>query len=93
MAGSVLLTAKIGHSSLLLTAFRDSVLCIGEYRAPLSPADGFNRGQGRPFFQEAGPKVILAHLPHHRLKAIYPRNSTEIENVGLGGTWSVFRKP
>ncbi|MDR6509138.1 DNA-binding IclR family transcriptional regulator [Arthrobacter oryzae] len=74
---------------LLLTAFRDSVLCIGEYRAPLSPADRFNRGQGRPFFQAAGPKVILAHLPispspHHRLKAIYPRHSTEIENAGLG---------
>ncbi|WP_018763295.1 IclR family transcriptional regulator domain-containing protein, partial [Arthrobacter sp. 135MFCol5.1] len=37
-------------------------------------------------------KVILAYLPHHRLKAIYPRYSTEIESAGLGSTWSEFRK-
>ena len=36
-------------------------------------------------------KVILAHLPHHRLKAIYPRQRREIENAGLGSTWSDFR--
>ncbi|MGW6356829.1 hypothetical protein ACWFR5_16985 [Streptomyces sp. NPDC055092] len=38
-------------------------------------------------------KVILAHLPHHRPKAIYARQRSEIENAGLGGTWSVFRAP
>lgn len=86
------LVDKIGHSALVLTAFRDSVLCIGEYRAPLSPANRFNRGERRPLFQGAGSKVILAHLPHHRLKAIYTRHRTEIENAGLGGTWSIFRK-
>ncbi|WP_310168490.1 IclR family transcriptional regulator C-terminal domain-containing protein [Arthrobacter sp. BE255] len=86
------LVDKIGHSALLLTAFRDSVLCIGEARAPLSPANRFSRGQRRPLFQGAGSKVILAHLPHHRLKAIYPRHSTEIEDAGLGSTWRVFRK-
>ncbi|GAB2893189.1 hypothetical protein [Streptomyces mayteni] len=36
-------------------------------------------------------KVILAHLPHHRLKAIYARQGGEIENAGLGDTWSAFR--
>jgi DNA-binding IclR family transcriptional regulator len=86
------LVDKIAHSALLLTAFRDSVLCIGEHRAPQSPENRFSRGQRRPMFQGAGSKVILAHLPHHRLKAIYPRHSTEIENAGLGSTWSVFRK-
>jgi DNA-binding IclR family transcriptional regulator len=86
------LVDKIGHSALLLTAFRDSVLCIGEYRALSSPANRFNRGQRRPLFQGAGSKVILAHLPHHRLKTIYSRHSTAIDNAGLGGTWSVFRK-
>jgi DNA-binding IclR family transcriptional regulator len=48
------LVDKIGHSALLLTAFRDSVLCVGEYRAPLNPANQFNRGQRRPLFQGAG---------------------------------------
>lgn len=86
------LVAKIGHSALLCTAFRDSVLCIGECRAPQSPENRFSRGQRRPMFQGAVSKVILAHLPHHRLKAIYPRYSAEIENAGLGSTWSVFRK-
>ena len=52
-------------SPLLCTAFRDSVLCIGEYRTPSPP---------------------------RRLKAIYPRHSTEIENAGLGGAHGVFRK-
>ncbi|MFC8521506.1 IclR family transcriptional regulator [Pseudarthrobacter sp. NPDC057230] len=86
------LVDKIGHSATLCTAFRDSVLCIGEYRAPTSPENRFSRGQRRPWFQGAVSKVILAYLPHHRLKAIYPRHSREIEEAGLGSTWSEFRK-
>ncbi|WP_223838842.1 IclR family transcriptional regulator [Saccharopolyspora pogona] len=85
------LVDKIGHSALLCTAYRDSVLCVGECRAPDSPANRFSRGQRRPLFQGATSKVILAHLPHHRLKAIYPRQRKEIENAGLGSSWSDFR--
>lgn len=85
------LVQRIGHSSLLCTAYHDSVLCIGEARAPESPANRFSRGQRRPLFQGAVSKVILAYLPHHRLKAIYPRQSMEIEDAGLGSTWSEFR--
>src|SRR5215218_10158330 len=85
------LVDKIGHSALLCTAFYDSVLCIAEYRSPDSPANRFLRGQRRPLFQGAVSKVILAHLPHHRLKAIYGRQSQEVENAGLGSTWSAFR--
>jgi DNA-binding IclR family transcriptional regulator len=86
------LVENVGHSALLLTAFRDSVLCVGEVRAPSSPANRFSRGQRRPLFQGAGSKVILAYLPHHRLKAIYPRYSADIEKAGLGASWSEFRK-
>jgi DNA-binding IclR family transcriptional regulator len=82
---------RFGHSALLCTAFRDSVLCVGECRAPDSPANRFSRGQRRSFFIGASPKVILAHLPHYRLKAIYPRHRTEIADAGLGSTWSAFR--
>jgi len=85
------LVDRIGHSALLCTAFHDSVLCLAEHRSPLSPANRFLRGQRRPLFQGAVSKVILAHLPHHRLKAIYPRQAEEIENAGLGSTWSEFR--
>jgi DNA-binding IclR family transcriptional regulator len=85
------LVDRIGHSALLCTAYGDSVLCVGEYRAPDSPANRFSRGQRRPLFQGAISKVILAHLPHHRLKAIYPRQHAEIESAGLGSTWREFR--
>src|SRR3954447_8075187 len=76
----------------LCTAFHDSVLCLAEHRSPLSPANRFRRGQRRPLFQGAVSKVILAHLPHYRLKAIYPRQREDIENAGLGSTWSEFRE-
>lgn len=85
------LVAEIGHSALLCTAFRDSVLCIGESRAPQSPENHFSRGQRRPLFQGAVSKVILAYVPHHRLKSLYPRHEAEIARAGLGGTWSEFR--
>jgi DNA-binding IclR family transcriptional regulator len=84
------LVETIGHSALLCTAFHDSVLCIAEYRSPLSPPNRFLRGQRRPLFQGAVSKVILAHYPYHRLKAVYPRQAREIENAGLGSTWSAF---
>ncbi|MER6976136.1 IclR family transcriptional regulator [Streptomyces carpinensis] len=85
------LVDRIGHSALLCTAFRDAVLCVGECRAPSSPENRFSRGQRRPLFQGAVSKVILAHLPHHRLKAVYARQREEIEKAGLGSTWSAFR--
>jgi DNA-binding IclR family transcriptional regulator len=85
------LVDTIGHSALLCTSYRDSVLCIGECRAPDSPANRFRRGQRRPLFQGAISKVILAYLPHYKLKAIYPRYHTEIENAGMGSTWKAFR--
>jgi len=86
------LVDTIGHSATLCTAFRDSVLCVAESRASDSPVNRFSRGQRRPLFKGSVSKVILAYLPHHRLKAIYPRYSEEIQNAGLGGNWSEFRK-
>jgi DNA-binding IclR family transcriptional regulator len=86
------LVDRIGHSATLCTAYRDSVLCIGEFRAPHSPANRFSRGQRRSLLQGAVSKVILAHLPHYRLKAFYPRQSSEVEAAGLGSTWKEFRR-
>lgn len=85
------LVDTIGHSALLCTAFRDSILCIREHRAPLSPEIRFGRGQRRPLFQGAVSKVILAYFPHHRLKSLYSRAQPEISQAGLGDTWEVFR--
>jgi len=85
------LVDKIGHSALLCTAYGDTVLCVREYRDALSPANRFSRGQRRPLYQGAVSKVILAYFPHHRLKAIYPRQQAELERAGLGSSWSEFR--
>lgn len=85
------LVDTIGHSALLCTAFRDSVLCIREHRAPLSPENRFCRGQRRPLFQGAVSKVILAYFPHHRLKSLYSKCQTQIQQAGLGDSWESFR--
>ena len=85
------LVDTIGHSALLCAAYDDSVLCVAECRAPLSPANRFSRGEQRPLFQGAISKIILAHLPLTRLKAIYARQPDDVERAGLGSTWNEFR--
>lgn len=80
-----------GHSALLCMHFQNAVLCIDELRAPLSPTNLFTRGQRRPLFRGAISKVILAHLPSHRLRAIFERRKDAIRAAKLGHTWSEFR--
>ncbi len=85
------LVDKMGHSAILCTAFRDSVLCIAESRAPDSPVNRFSRGQRRPLFMGSSSKVILAYMPHYRLKSIFANQQDEIASAGLGDSWSEFR--
>ena len=80
-----------GHSALLCQLFSNSVLCIREHLAPLSPENLFSRGQRRPRFFGAMSKVILAHLPNHRLPNIYERNAATIAEAKLGTTWKEFK--
>lgn len=80
-----------GHSALLCMLYRNSVVCIREQLAPLSPEHLFSRGQRRSLFHGAISKVILAHLPNHRLRSIFNRNQSEIAEAQLGGSWSEFR--
>lgn len=81
-----------GHSALLCMLFRNSVLCIREQLAPLSPEHLFTRGQRRSLFRGAISKAILAHLPNHRLRSIYERNHEAILDGALGSSWSEFRE-
>ncbi len=86
------LVDDIGHSALLCTSFRDAVLCIAEARARQSPRNRFRRGQRRPLLRGgAVSKVILAYLPHYRLKALYAQQEAEISLAGMGGSWKEFR--
>lgn len=81
-----------GHTALLCMLFQNSVLCIDERLAPLSPKMLFSRGQRRPMFKGAVSKVILAHLPNHRLRSIFARREEMIREAGLGDTWDEFRE-
>lgn len=85
------LVAATGHSALLCTLFSNSVLCIREHLAPLSPDSLFSRGQRRPLFFGATSKVILPHLPSHRLRSIYNRNAATVAKADLGITWKEFK--
>lgn len=80
-----------GHSALLCMLFQSSVLCIGEHLAPLSPENMFSRGQRRSLFRGATSKVILANLPHHRLRSIFARTPTLVQDADLGANWEEFR--
>lgn len=80
-----------GHTALLCMLFQNSVLCISEHLAPLSPKMLFSRGQRRPMFRGAVSKVILAHLPNHRLRSIFNKRQDAIAEAGLGETWDEFR--
>jgi DNA-binding IclR family transcriptional regulator len=79
------------HSALLCMHFQNAVLCIDERRAPLSPTNLFTRGQRRPLFRGAISRVILAHLPSHRLRAIFDRRFDDITEAKLGQSWPEFR--
>lgn len=81
-----------GHSALLCMLYRNSVLCIREQLAPLSPDHLFSRGQRRSLFRGAISKVILAYLPNHRLRAIFKRNEGEVAQSNLGNSWGEFRE-
>ncbi|MFN8682387.1 IclR family transcriptional regulator [Paracoccus sp. P2] len=81
-----------GHTALLCMLFQNSVLCIDEHLAPLSPKMLFSRGQRRPMFKGAVSKIILAHLPNHRLRSIFARRQGTIREAGLGETWDEFRE-
>ena len=79
------------HSAILCMLFQNSVLCVRQRRAQLSPKTLFSRGQRRPLFKGAMSRVILAHLPNHRLPSIYARRKDAIREMHLGDTWEEFR--
>lgn len=85
------LVSATGHSAILCMLFRNSVLCVREHLAPFSPENMFSRGQRRPLFRGAMSKAILAHLPNHRLRSIFDRSPTLVQEAGLGSSWAEFR--
>jgi DNA-binding IclR family transcriptional regulator len=82
---------------LLCTYYKDGALCIYKIGPDHINFRGspmlIQRGRGTllPLFRGAGSLVILAHLPPHQVKSLYLVNAKEIEKVGLGESWKVFR--
>ena len=85
------LVAATGHSALMCSLFRDSVLCIREELTSNSPPNIFTRGQRRPLFQGAASKIILPYLRSHQLRSLYAKHSKTIATCGLGPDWVSFR--
>jgi DNA-binding IclR family transcriptional regulator len=85
------LAEETGFSGLLCLLFSGTVMCVDDVPASGAPAGLFSRGQRRPLFAGAASKVILAHLPPHRLRALFARHRTTIAAAGLGADWDAFR--
>lgn len=50
----------------------------------------YGRGQPRPLFLAASPKVLLAHLQRNALKKIYETHAKQISTDDMGNTWQEF---
>lgn len=85
------LAAETASSGLLCLLFSGTVMCVADVPGPGAPEGLFSRGQRRPLFAGALSKVILAHLPPHRLRALFVRHRTAIAAAGLGADWDDFR--
>lgn len=85
------LAEETGFSGLLSLLFSGTVMCVDDVPAAGAPAGLFSRGQRRPLFAGAASKVILAHLPPHRLRALFARHRTTVAAAGLGADWDAFR--
>ncbi|WP_372624120.1 IclR family transcriptional regulator [Falsiroseomonas sp.] len=85
------LAEETGFTGLLCLLFSGTVMCVDDVPASGAPAGLFSRGQRRPLFAGAASKVILAHLPPHRLRALFARHRTTIAAAGLGADWDAFR--
>jgi DNA-binding IclR family transcriptional regulator len=65
------------------------VMCVDQH-ASGSPAFalGYERGRLMPLYAGSASKVILAHVPPRRLRAVYDSESGAFAAVGLGKDWS-----
>ncbi|WP_270938956.1 IclR family transcriptional regulator, partial [Falsiroseomonas oryzae] len=85
------LAAETGLSGLLCMLFSGTVMCVDDAPGAGAPPGLFSRGQRRPLFAGAASKVILAHLPAHRLRTLFARHRATIAAAGLGADWEGFR--
>ncbi len=84
--------AAEGSTMLLCRLFHNKVMCVHQVvgRGRQEPVS-YERGRLMPLYRGATSKIILAHIPPRKLKALFAQNAKEIAHAGLGNSWSEFR--
>ena len=82
-----------GSAILLCRVFRERVICVHQVVGP-GPQVPVSYERGRPMglFRGATAKVVLAHLPTHKLKKLFADHAKEIKEASLGHNWETFKK-
>jgi len=77
---------------LLCRIYRDRVMCVDQASGS-TPQElvSYERGRPMPLFRGAASKIIFAHLPARRTRALYERFASEIAEVGLGRNWDELK--
>lgn len=80
------------HVNMLLFSYHgQTVICIDRAWSDDSPASNYGRGRPMSLLRGAAGKVILAHLPPHKLRTLMLTSGPEINDAGLGKDWQEFR--
>jgi DNA-binding IclR family transcriptional regulator len=78
---------------LLCRIYGDRVMCVHQERGrQLEEFVSYERGRPMPLFRGAASKIIFAHLPARRSRALFERNRAEISASGLGETWDELKR-
>lgn len=85
------LVKKTRLDAVLSTLFDDRMVDI--HRASGDPTLRLSYGRGRPMplFRGAAVKILLAHTERRHLQRLYETHAKEVQELGLGTTWSDFR--
>jgi DNA-binding IclR family transcriptional regulator len=86
------LARSIPGIALLCRLYRDRVLCIHQEQGGASFHSHYSRGLGRPMFQGAASRIILAHLPSTALARLQAAHAEGFAAAGLGSSAAEARE-
>ncbi|NIX75940.1 IclR family transcriptional regulator [Microvirga terricola] len=82
---------RLGLNVMLCSYFGRRVVCSEILTPDGDSPSSYERGRTMPLLRGAMAKIIIAHLPHPRLKAIYAENAETLRAAGEAADWSGFR--
>lgn len=78
---------------LLCRMYGDRVICVHQESGAMQKQDvSYERGRPMPFFRGAASKIIFAHLPARRTRALFDKNMEAVSGAGLGTTWEELKR-